>query len=137
MVSCKLTDLTPNACYLQSESPFPVRTRLQLQMKVGDLELQLDGIVRIMHPSAGMGVEFTQNTLGQKVKVEKFIYTLIDAAGAEPELEVKPDRIDNSARDVPVDEPDPLLSLFHSKAEASPEVFHKELLKQRSMSAVV
>jgi DNA-binding response OmpR family regulator len=139
MVSCKLTDLTPNACYLQSESPFPVRTRLQLQMKVGDLELQVDGIVRIMHPGAGMGVEFTQNTLGQKVKVEKFIYTLIDAAGAEPELEVKPDRIDNSASalswsDVPVDEQDSLLLLFHSKADAPAEVFHKELLKQRSMS---
>jgi len=134
-VSCKLTDLTPNACYLQSESPFPVRTRLQLQMKVAKLELQLDGIVRIMHPSAGMGVEFTQNTLGQKVKVEKFIYTLIDAAGAEPLLEVKPDRIDNSAGDVPVDEQDPLLSLFHAKADAPPEVFHKELRKQRSMSA--
>src|SRR5205814_2365393 len=29
-VNCKLTDLSTSACYLQTESPFPVRTRLQL-----------------------------------------------------------------------------------------------------------
>ncbi|HEX6897141.1 MAG TPA: PilZ domain-containing protein, partial [Bryobacteraceae bacterium] len=31
-VNCKLTDLSPSACYLQTESPFPVRTRLNLMM---------------------------------------------------------------------------------------------------------
>ncbi|PYV50057.1 MAG: hypothetical protein DMG98_28540, partial [Acidobacteria bacterium] len=57
-VTCKLTDLSLGACYLQTESPFPVRTRLQLMMRVRQLELQIEGIVRVMHPGSGMGVEF-------------------------------------------------------------------------------
>jgi hypothetical protein len=65
-VSCKLTDLSLNACYLQTESPFPQRTRLQLMMKLQALELQIEGIVRLMHPGTGMGVEFTQHTSSQK-----------------------------------------------------------------------
>ena len=138
-ITCKLTDLTLNACYLQTVSPFPIRTRLQLLMKARHLELQVDGIVRIMHPFTGMGVEFTQNTAATKAKVEKFIKALINAVGIVPDLEVKPDTIDNSpgafsSCAVPADE-DSLLALFHSKADASPELFHQELRKQRSAPA--
>ena len=49
-VSCKLTDLSLSACYLQTDSPFPVRTRLQLIMKVGELTVETEGIVRLTHP---------------------------------------------------------------------------------------
>jgi DNA-binding response OmpR family regulator len=139
-VSCKLTDLSLNACYLETESPFPVRTRLQLVMKVGELALQVEGLVRVMHPGAGMGLEFTQNTPTQRAKVEEFIEALINSTGAVPDLQVKPDAIDNSAATlsswkVSADEADPLLSLFHSKAEAPAEVFYSELRKQRGVPA--
>src|SRR5256886_4180072 len=60
-----------SACYLQTESPFPVRTRLQLMMKVRQLELQIEGIVRVMHPSTGMGVEFMQRTSSQQSRVQE------------------------------------------------------------------
>lgn len=141
-VSCKLTDLSLNACYLQTESPFPVRTRLQLLMKVGELELQVEGLVRIMHPGIGMGVEFTQNTAAQKAKVEEFIQILINTIGAVPELQVQPDTIDNSAGafaswEAPADEFDPLLSLFHVHAEAPAELFQEELRNQRGTPAEV
>ena len=139
-VSCKLTDLSLNACYLQTESPFPVRTRLQLQMKVGELELQAEGLVRIMHSGAGMGVEFTQKTASQKAKVEEFIQTLINTSGAVPDLQVKPDTIDNSAGafsswQLAAEESDPLLFLFHARADAAPELFQEELRKQRGAPA--
>jgi DNA-binding response OmpR family regulator len=141
-VSCKLTDLSLNACYLQTESPFPVRTRLQLLMKTGELELQAEGLVRIMHPGAGMGVEFTQHTAPQRSKVEEFIQTLVNTTGAVPDLHVKPDAIDNSAGAFsswqnPSEPNDPLLSLFHSQAEASAEIFLGELRKQRGAAAEV
>jgi DNA-binding response OmpR family regulator len=141
-VSCKLTDLSLNACYLQTESPFPVRTRLQLLMKTGELELQAEGLVRIMHPGAGMGVEFTQHTAAQRSKVEEFIRTLVNTTGAVPDLQVKPDAIDNSAGAFsswqnPSEPNDPLLSLFHSQAEASAEIFLGELRKQRGAAAEV
>jgi DNA-binding response OmpR family regulator len=133
-VSCKLTDLSLSACYLQTESPFPVRTRLRLMMKVGELTLQIEGIVRVMHPGAGMGVEFTQHTGMQKIKVEEFIQTLVNSEGAVPDLQVRPDSIDHSVSaewEIPADSADPLLSLFAAKADIDTESFQLELKKQR------
>ena len=139
-VSCKLTDLSLSACYLQTESPFPLRTRLQLMMKVRDLELQIEGIVRIMHPGAGMGVEFNQHTSTQKARVEEFIQTLVTTTGAVPDLQVRPDAIDNSpstfsSEKIENDHGDPLLSLFRAKSELPAEQFQAELRKQRGMPA--
>ena len=135
-VSCRLTDLSLSACYLQTESPFPIRTRLTLMMKVSDLQLQIQGIVRVMHPGTGMGVEFTQHTSAERAKVEEFIRTLVNTSGAVPELQVQPDAIDNSAEafsawHAPGERMDPLLSLFRSKAELPLETFQAELKKQR------
>lgn len=137
-VSCKLTDLSLSACYLQTESPFPVRTRLHLMMKLPDLELQIEGIVRIMHPGAGMGLEFTQNTPTQKTSVEEFIQTLVSSTDTVPDLQVRPDAIDNtpttySTERIGDDQGDPLLTLFRAKSELAADLFHAELRKQRGM----
>jgi len=139
-VSCKLTDLSPSACYLQTESPFPVRTRLQLAMKVGELVVETEGIVRLMHPGIGMGVEFTKNTSVQKARVEDFIRTLVSTTDAVPDIDVKPDTIDNSSDaysfwQLPDERIDPLLSLFRTKTDLPPEVFQMELRKQRGVPA--
>ena len=137
-VNCKLTDLSLSACYLQTESPFPVRTRLRMTMKVKvkELELQIEGIVRVMHPGAGMGVEFTQNTSEGKARVEEFIHTLVNTQGAVPDLQVRPDTIDNSPgafseERIGSDHGDPLLSLFRNGAELAMDRFQSELRKQR------
>jgi DNA-binding response OmpR family regulator len=139
-VNCKLTDLSPSACYLQTESPFPVRTRLQMAMKVGDLVVETEGIVRLMHPAIGMGVEFTKNTSLQKARVEDFIRTLVSTTGAVPDIDVKPDTIDNSSDaysfwQMPDERIDPLLSLFRTKTDLPPDVFQTELRKQRGVPA--
>jgi len=139
-VSCRLTDLSPSACYLQTESPFPVRTRLQMSMKVGELVVETEGIVRLMHPGTGMGVEFTKNTSVQKARVEDFIRTLVSTDGAVPDIEVKPDTIDNSSDaysfwQLPDERIDPLLSLFRTKTELPPDLFQMELRKQRGTPA--
>ncbi len=135
---CKLTDLTLGGCYLQIRAPFPLRTHVILSMQLPDLKLQVEGVVRVMHPEVGMGVEFTQRTLEQREKVEKFIHSLMSSNGVVPELMVEPERLDKEGDpDLPAadgDEEDPLLQLFRSKAELSAEDFHTELLKQRAPS---
>jgi DNA-binding response OmpR family regulator len=141
-VTCRLTDLSLNACYLETESPFPVRTRLQIVMKVRELELPVEGIVRVMHPGAGMGVQFTRQNDEETKKVEDFIQTLMNSDGAVPEIEVRPDSIDNtpsafSAPHLEHKHSDPLLSLFHSGAELPPDDFHAELRKQRGVTEQV
>jgi DNA-binding response OmpR family regulator len=141
-VNCRLTDLSLSACYLETESPFPVRTRLQITMKVRELELTVEGIVRVMHPGAGMGAQFTRQAVEEKKKVEDFIHALVNSEGAAPEIEVQPDSIDNgplafSATRIGDEHGDPLLSLFHVGAELPPDEFHAELRKQRGATEQV
>jgi len=134
-VRCKLTDLSLGGCYLEVSSPFPARTRIVLSMKAAGLELRVEGVVRVMHPEIGMGVEFTQNTPEQRSQVEKFIHSLMSAGNVHPELLVEPEGLENSRPEPPAhvgDVEDPLLELFRSKASLPPEVFLNELRKQRS-----
>jgi len=141
-VNCRLTDLSLSACYLETESPFPVRTRLQITMKVRDMELPVEGMVRVMHPGAGMGAQFVRQTFEEKKRVEDFIHTLVSTEGAVPEIEVRPESIDNSPSAYSglrtEGEPgDPLLSLFRTGAELPPDEFHAELRKQRGATEEV
>ena len=134
-VHCKLTDLSLGGCYLEITSPFPVRTRIVLSMRAGSLELRVQGVVRVMHPEIGMGVEFSQTTEEQRGHVEAFIQNLMNSDGALPELLVQPEGFENESggRRPKLDEPtdDPLLELFHHKASLPAELFLGELRKQR------
>jgi len=135
-VRCKLTDLSLGGCYLEIASPFPPRTRIVLSMRAGGLELRVEGVVRVMHPEVGMGVEFTQATSEQHNHVEKFIQTLMKAGDVLPDLLVEPEGLESptaaqktSAEESEMD--DPLLDLFRNKATLSAELFLNELRKQR------
>jgi CheY-like chemotaxis protein len=139
-VACKLSDLSLGGCYLETGSPFPVRTRLVLSMRVADIELHVEGKVRVMHPEVGLGIEFTKHTLQQKERVEKFIQTLVNSRGTVPNLLVQPEGIDNHDDALPEsgdEADDPLLDLFRQKAELSSQDFHHELRKQRGASRPV
>lgn len=135
-VGCKLTDLSLGGCYLEMASPFPVRTKLVLSMKVAQLEVEALGMVRVMHPEVGMGVELTQNTIEQRHQVEKFIQALMNSNGALPELMVQPEGIETTevalsiSRDTDEVE-DPLLDLFRIKSQLTTDEFQIELRKQR------
>jgi hypothetical protein len=132
-VRCKLTDLSLGGCYLELASPFPVRTRIVLSMRVAELELRAEGIVRVMHPEIGMGVEFTQATEEQRQHVEKLIQHLMSSDGSLPELLVQPEGLEAVAHTPPVADAgdDPLLDLFRRKASLPSEAFLGELRKQR------
>jgi hypothetical protein len=105
-------------------------------MKVRELEVQIEGIVRIMHPGTGIGAQFTPQTPQEKKSVEEFIQALVNSEGAIPEIEVEPDSIDNSsaaffAQHPESDHDDQLLSLLRKGAELPPEDFRVELRRQR------
>ena len=88
--ACKLTDLSLGGCYMETESPFPLATRLDLRLKAGEHEAHAGGLVRVQHPGAGMGVEFMAETGPQREAVERFLQALMSGAGATPELTVVP-----------------------------------------------
>jgi DNA-binding response OmpR family regulator len=138
-VRCKLTDLSLGGCYLEIASPFPVRTRIVLAMRMANIDLRVEGVVRVMHPDVGMGVEFTQKTSEQREHVEKFIHALMNAGDTLPELMVQPEGLEGelttgdkrSAVETLSEVEDPLLDLFNQKASLPSELFLNELRKQR------
>src|SRR5580700_9494109 len=88
--ACKLTDLSSGGCYVEIASPFPVNTRVILTMRLAKFENRAEGVVRVMHPEVGMGLEFTRTTNQQRKHLEKFIHALKENAEAQPELVVEP-----------------------------------------------
>jgi DNA-binding response OmpR family regulator len=132
---CKLTDLSLGGCYLETGSPFPLRTRIILSMQVGGEALRTEAAVLVMHPDLGMGVEFTRATDVQRNLVEKFIHALTSSNGHIPEILVEPEGLETTepagAPSVRSGLEDPLLDLFRRRAELTPEAFQSELRKQR------
>ena len=133
---CKLTDLSLGGCYLSTASPFPVRTRIVLSMKVAGVSFRAEGVVLVMHSDLGMGIEFAQSTESQRNDLEKFIQALTNTHGVLPDLMVEPEGLDIGDPVSPAKSgnsvEDPLLDLFRKKTDLAPEAFQVELQKQRS-----
>jgi DNA-binding response OmpR family regulator len=132
---CKLTDLSLGGCYLETASPFPVRTRIILSMRVAGAGFRAEGVVQLMHPDLGMGIEFAQTTDPQRNDLEKFIQALTNRNGVLPELMVEPEGLDIGDPVIPSKSvtgiEDPLLELFRKRTDLAPEAFQAELRKRR------
>jgi c-di-GMP-binding flagellar brake protein YcgR len=134
-IRCQLTDLSLGACYLEIASPFPVSSRVTLSMKAAGVEVRAQGLVRVMHPDKGMGVEFTQATPEHRAAVEKFLGVLSENRALLPELLVEPEGLDSDALTPKVSADsidDPLLQLFCGET-LSAEAFDEALRKQRAV----
>lgn len=133
-VRCQLTDLSLGACYLEIASPFPVATRVALSMRAGEMEVRAQGVVRVMHPDKGMGVEFRQTTPEGRAAVESFLQVLSTNRTLSPELLVEPEGLESER---PKAKPhcdageDPLLQLFYGEP-LTVEAFHQALRQQRA-----
>jgi c-di-GMP-binding flagellar brake protein YcgR len=140
-VRCQLMDLSLGGCYLEISSPFPVSTRVTLSMRAAEAELRAEGVVRVMHPDKGMGVEFTQTTPEHRGLLEKFLSVLTGNRDLLPELLVEPEGLETGtsqesriAAASGEAEDDALLALFR-KAALPADMFLAELRKQRGLAA--
>jgi hypothetical protein len=134
-------DLSLGGCYLEIASPFPVSTRVTLSMRAAKVEFKTEGVVRVMHPDKGMGVEFTQNTPEHRGLLEKFLSVLTENRNLLPELLVEPEGLepatsmDSRRAAATGDAEDALLALFREQTALPADSFLAELRKQRSVSA--
>jgi hypothetical protein len=139
--ACKLTDLSLGGCYVEMTAPFPANTRVVLTLRVGKLESRVEGLVRVMHPESGMGVEFTRTTNQQQEHLEKFIRVLTNSEEAQPELVVEPEGMDDGVpatlgeETAASDIEDPLLDLFRRNTALTMDAFQSELRKQRNSNS--
>ncbi len=146
---CKLTDLSLGGCYVETESPFPERSGIILCLKAEDLEVRAEGMVRVMHPGCGMGIEFASRTVEQREQVGAFINFLSSRPGTLPQLLITPRALaagnesdyrgngSSESANRTEDQPeDLLLELLNRSGSLTQEDFLQELRQQRSSEEV-
>ena len=133
---CKLTDLSIGGCYVETPSPFPEKTQLLLKLCAAGNELETTGLVCVMHPSHGMGIQFIVHSAEQRRKMDLFIRSLSSQPGNEPELLAAPRSLSSSFAPLhpapSTDLHDPLLDLLRNHESLSQEMFLEALLGQRN-----
>ncbi|MGA7293798.1 MAG: PilZ domain-containing protein, partial [Terriglobales bacterium] len=142
VTQCKLTDLSLGGCYVQTESPFPQSSAVDLCLRATGMEIHTEGLVRVMHPGHGMGIEFPARTEEQRKSVGDFIEFLTSQPGTTPQLESSPRSLVASAVDLSqadgsgTDADDPLLELLRGGSVLDEEAFLAELQRQRTPAGV-
>lgn len=142
VTKCRLTDLSLGGCYVETESPFSERSSIMLCLKAGEMEVQVEGLVRVMHPNFGMGIEFASRTAEQREHVSNFIQVLASSPGTQPELQITPRALTVPVPDVHGLEPNPeeiddsLLELLRGHELLTQEEFLQKLRQQRSSEPV-
>ena len=139
---CKLTDLSVGGCYVETESPFPQASAVDLCLKAAGMEIHTEAVVRVMHPGHGMGIEFPARTEEQRKSVADFIAFLTSQPGATPHLEISPRSLVadseelNPQADNGSEFDDPLLDLLRTGAALEQPEFLSELHRQRNSPPV-
>lgn len=142
VTQCKLTDLSLGGCYVETESPFPQSSAVDLCLRAAGMEIHTEGLVRVMHPGHGMGVEFPARTEEQRKSVGEFIQFLTSQPGATPQLEISPRSLVGNTVDLKktdnadCDADDPLLELLRTGNMLDEEPFLAELHRQRTPAPV-
>ncbi len=138
---CKLTDLSLGGCYIETGAPFPERSLVDLCLKTEELEVHTEGMVRVAHPSFGMGVEFPSRTPEQRAQVGNLISFLRNCPSAAPEMIISPRSLVADLSQFEPGEPapdpseeleDPLLELLRRGTSLQQEDFLAELHQQRN-----
>lgn len=96
-VNCRLSDLSLGGCYLTTDSPFPRGTRVILSIKIAQAEMHAGGVVLVMHPEVGMGVQFLKSTNEQRDQVHAMITALRQNGDKSPELQVEADGLETQS----------------------------------------
>lgn len=139
---CKLTDLSLGGCYVETASPFPQSSAVDLCLRAAGMEIHAEGLVRVMHPGHGMGIEFPARTEEQRKSVGEFIEFLSGQPGSTPQLETSPRSLIASAVELShtssdaTDADDPLLELLRTGNGLEEEAFLAELHRQRTPAGV-
>jgi CheY-like chemotaxis protein len=139
---CKLTDLSLGGCYVETDSPFPERSLVDLCLRTEELEVHTEGMVRVSHPGHGMGVEFPSRTSEQREQVGNLISFLRGCPQTMLELNISPcalvadlsqfEHEEGPQLEAGEDMEDLLLDLLRNGTTLQQEEFLAELRRQRS-----
>ena len=70
---CYLSDISLGGCYVDTTSPLPVMTEVEIMVRTMKMKLRVSGVVRETHPAFGMGIAFTFTTPAERAEVRKLV----------------------------------------------------------------
>lgn len=76
---CSLTDISSGGCYIETTSPFPAGTRVEILVRAQDMKIRVQGVVQSVHPGFGMGVQLALNTPESHEHVQSLIRLLAES----------------------------------------------------------
>ena len=59
-LNASVSDISLQGCYIETLQPFPLGTRLELDISTSDGNIRAGGTVCSVHPRTGMGISFDQ-----------------------------------------------------------------------------
>ena len=133
----RLTDLSPFACYVESDTTLSRGSALEIDFRTDQIRVHCCAVVRLEHPNAGMGLEFIPSDSHNETALHLLIQMLIasgEAAGLKSTVHF-PQNIDGGSQQAPQrgDSPiqDPLLSLILKPDSVDVQAFLEDLGRQR------
>jgi c-di-GMP-binding flagellar brake protein YcgR len=76
---CSLTDISSGGCYIETTSPFPAGTRVEIVVRAQDIKIRVQGVVQSVHPGFGMGVQLVLKTPENHEHVQSLIRLLAES----------------------------------------------------------
>ncbi len=76
---CSLTDISSGGCYIETTSPFPAGTRVEIVVRAQDMKLRVQGVVQSVHKGFGMGIQLVLKTPESHDHVQSLIRLLAES----------------------------------------------------------
>jgi hypothetical protein len=78
------TDISSYGCYIERIAPFPVGTKMKIELWLQQGKVNTSAVVRACDPGLGMGVEFMSLTVEQRQHLQDYLEKLDHRSFARP-----------------------------------------------------
>jgi uncharacterized protein YukE len=82
-----VSDISTTGCYIDTATPLPPGTKVNVTLTIVGLELRSAAQVRVCHPAIGMGLSFLQMTPEERNHLDQIVSKLSVPAAADPTLQ--------------------------------------------------
>src|SRR5579864_1962576 len=82
-MNTRISDLSMEGCYVDTNAPFPIRTKVRIRVSASKKTFETLGVVVYSLPNMGMGISFAEPVPQQRAILKKWIDELSGAVEAD------------------------------------------------------
>jgi hypothetical protein len=81
-----LTDISASGCYVEMYVPPPAETELEVTLEVSNVRIVAEGIVKVVYPGLGVGIEFTNIAAEHREQLNQLLASQNPRSVHDPDL---------------------------------------------------